>query len=155
MNEITYKCEPKEFHTKSEEEEKEEMANEVSYVTLRLYKIIFRFKTTVFCYLSGSPHTVNRKIFVVKIFSDSMGSAKIKRTNIMRIINANVVRGRLSENYLTRKLITLNIFDTKYYRFTVVANIANGYNFLGIMVLSGWYYTCTFVNVFTIMKLYG
>ena len=32
---------------------------------------------------------------------NSMGSAKIKRTNIMRIINANAVWGRLSENYLT------------------------------------------------------
>ena len=35
-------------------------------------------------------------------FSDSMESAKIKRTKIMRIINDNAVRGRLSENYLTR-----------------------------------------------------
>ena len=49
--------------------------------------------------------TVNRKIFVVKIFSDSMGCVKIKRTNIMHINNANTVRGRLSENCLTRKLI--------------------------------------------------
>ena len=45
-------------------------------------------------------NTVNRKMFVVKIFSDSMGSAKIKRMNIMHIINANVLRGRLSGNYL-------------------------------------------------------
>ena len=32
---------------------------------------------------------------------------------IMCIINANVVWGRLSENYLTQKLIARNIFDTK------------------------------------------
>ena len=40
-----------------------------------------------------------------------MASAKIKRTKIMRIINDNVVQGRLSENYLTRKFI---IYDAKY-----------------------------------------
>ena len=40
-----------------------------------------------------------------------MGNAKIKRTKIMRIINA---RGRLSENYLMQKFIARNIFDTKY-----------------------------------------
>ena len=45
--------------------------------------------------------TVNWEIFVVKIFSDSMASAKIKRMKIMRIINDNAVRGCLSENYLT------------------------------------------------------
>ena len=37
-------------------------------------------------------YTENCKIVIVKIFSDSMGSATIKRTNIMRIINANAVR---------------------------------------------------------------
>ena len=40
--------------------------------------------------------TVNREIFVVEKFSDSMASPKI-----MRNINDNAVRGRLSENYLT------------------------------------------------------
>ena len=50
------------------------------------------------------PCTVNREIFIVK-FSDSMASAKIKCTKIMRIINDNAVRGRLSENYLSRKFI--------------------------------------------------
>ena len=54
---------------------------------------------------------VNREIFV-KIFSDSMASAKIKHTKIMRTINDNVVRGRLSENYLTRKFIA-QIFVTR------------------------------------------
>ena len=43
--------------------------------------------------------TINCNIFVVKIFSDSMGSARIKRTNIILIINTNAVRGCLSENY--------------------------------------------------------
>ena len=38
----------------------------------------------------------------------------------MRTINDNVVQGRLSENYLTRKIIARNILDTKYSRFTVV-----------------------------------
>ena len=32
----------------------------------------------------------------------------------MRIINANVVRGHLSENYLTRKFIARNIRDLRY-----------------------------------------
>ena len=54
------------------------------------------------------------QIFIVKIFSDSMSSAKIKQTDIMRIINANAARGRLSENYLTRKLIARNITDLLY-----------------------------------------
>ena len=31
----------------------------------------------------------------------------------------NAVRGRLSENYLTRKFIARNICDTKYLQFTV------------------------------------
>ena len=48
-----------------------------------------------------------------------MASPKIKRTKIMRIINDNAVRGRLSENYLTRKFIARNICDAKYSRFTV------------------------------------
>ena len=60
--------------------------------------------------------TINHKILIVNLFSDSMGNAKIKRTKIMHIINANAVRGRLSENDLTQKFI---IFDTKYLRFTV------------------------------------
>ena len=53
--------------------------------------------------------TINRKIFVVKIFSDGMDNAKIIRTKIMHIINDNAVRGCLSENYLTRTFITQNI----------------------------------------------
>ena len=48
-----------------------------------------------------------------------MPSAKIKHTKIMRIINDNAVRGRLSENYLTRKFIARNICDTKYSQFMV------------------------------------
>ena len=48
-----------------------------------------------------------------------MASAKIKCVKIMRIINDNAVRGRLSENYLTRKFIARNICDAKYSRFTV------------------------------------
>ena len=57
---------------------------------------------------------VNREIFVVKIFSDSMASAKIKCMEIMRIINNNAVRGHLSENDLTRKFIARNICNAKY-----------------------------------------
>ena len=55
------------------------------------------FQTAV--YIRVQAH-VNRKIFVVEIFSDNTGSVKIKCTklNIMHIINVNVVRGRLSEN---------------------------------------------------------
>ena len=50
-------------------------------------------------------YTVNREYFDVKIFSDSMACAKIKRAKYMRNINDNAVQGRLSENYLTRKII--------------------------------------------------
>ena len=49
-------------------------------------------------------YTVNHEIFVFKIFLDSMRNVKIKCTKIMCIINV-VVRGRLFENYLTRKFI--------------------------------------------------
>ena len=49
--------------------------------------------------------TVNREYFNIKIFSDSMACVKIKRTKYMRNINNNAVQGRLSENYLTRKII--------------------------------------------------
>ena len=76
-------------------------------------------------YLSLTYIIVNRKIFVVKIFSDSMGRVKIKHMNIMCIINANAVRGHLSENYLTRKLIARTLFVANYYRSTVY------YNFFG------------------------
>ena len=48
---------------------------------------------------------VNRKYFDVKIFSDSMACAKIKRTKFMCNMNDNAVQGRLSENCLTRKII--------------------------------------------------
>ena len=46
-----------------------------------------------------------------------MASAKIKCMKIMRIINDNAVRGRLSENYLTRKFeifVTRNIRNLRY-----------------------------------------
>ena len=52
-----------------------------------------------------------------------MACAKIKRTKYMRNINDNAVQGRLSENYLTREIITWNILDTKYSRFTVLADL--------------------------------
>ena len=68
-------------------------------------------------------YTVDQEIFVVKIFSDSMVSLKIKNAKIMCTINNNAVRGHLSENYLTRKFITWNICDVKYSRFTVAAKI--------------------------------
>ena len=51
------------------------------------------------------PCTVSHEIFVVKIFSDNMASAKIKCTKIMCIIDDNVVQGRVSENDLTQKFI--------------------------------------------------
>ena len=50
-------------------------------------------------------YTVNHEYFDVKIFSDSMGCMKIKRTKYMHNINDNAVQVRLSENYLTRKII--------------------------------------------------
>ena len=48
--------------------------------------------------IAGSV-TVNREYFDVKIFSDSIACAKIKRTKYMRNINNNAVQGSLSENY--------------------------------------------------------
>jgi hypothetical protein len=56
--------------------------------------------------LATTCTTINCEIFVVKIFSDRLTSTKIKHTKIVHIINANAVRGRLSENYLTRKNCT-------------------------------------------------
>ena len=56
-------------------------------------------------YVFNIQYTVNHEYFDVKIFSDSMACAKIKRTKYMRNINDNAVQGRLSENYLTRKII--------------------------------------------------
>ena len=52
--------------------------------------------------------TVNREYFDVKIFSDSMTRAKIKRTKYMRDINDNAVQGRLSEN--------MKSYRMKYFR---------------------------------------
>ena len=65
---------------------------------------------------------VNREYFVVKIFSDSLYCAKIKRMKYVCNINDNAVQGRLSEIYLTWKFIAWNILDTKYLRFTVFKN---------------------------------
>ena len=42
-------------------------------------------------------YTVNREYFDVKIFSDSMAYAKIKRMKYMCDINDNVIQGRLSK----------------------------------------------------------
>ena len=83
--------------------------------------------------------TINREIFVLKIF---LASAKIKRTKIMHTINDNVVRGRLSENYLTRKFIaqifvTRNIHDLRYSR-----NVHKK-----VSLAKATRYTCTFSHV--------
>ena len=67
-----------------------------------------------------SSITVDREIFAVKIFSDSMASSKIKGAKIMRIINDSVVKACLSENYLTQKFIARNICNAKYSRITVL-----------------------------------
>ena len=58
---------------------------------------------------------------MLKYFRIAWAMRKLNTRNNMRIISANAVRGRLSENYLTRKFIAQNIFDTKYSRFTVPA----------------------------------
>ena len=57
------------------------------------------------CVSALEKSTVNREYFDVKIFSDSMACAIIKRTKYMRNINNNAVQGHLSENYLMRKII--------------------------------------------------
>ena len=49
----------------------------------------------------GRHNTVNREIFVVKIFLESMASPNIKHAKFTHIINDNAVRSRLSENYST------------------------------------------------------
>ena len=49
--------------------------------------------------------TVNREYFDVKIFRTAWLVRKLNaRNTCMRNINDNAVQGRLSENYLTRKL---------------------------------------------------
>ena len=55
-------------------------------------------------YVSHLFNTVNCEYFVVKIFSDSLPCVKIKHAKIHNI-DDNAVQGRLSENYLTRKLL--------------------------------------------------
>ena len=62
---------------------------------------------------------------MLKIFRIVWAVRKLNDTNIMRIINANAVLGRLSEKYLTRKIIARNIFDTKYSRTTVYSTYYN------------------------------
>ena len=52
----------------------------------------------------------------------SKNRSTVQSAKIMPIINDNVVRGRLSENYLTRKFIARNICDAKYSQFTVITN---------------------------------
>lgn len=58
-----------------------------------------------------------------KIFSDSIGNAKIKCIKIMCIINTNVAWGCLSENYLTQTFIARNISWHKI--FVIYGNIIN------------------------------
>ena len=43
----------------------------------------------------------------------------MRKLKCIRNINDIAVQGRLSENYLTQKIIARNILDTKYSRFTV------------------------------------
>ena len=57
---------------------------------------------SIMCHVKG--YTINREHFDVKMFSDSMACAKIKRTKYMRNINDNAVQGRLSENYLLHEI---------------------------------------------------
>lgn len=78
---------------------------------------------TIYSFTVYIPYTVDREIFAVKIFSDSMASPKIKHAKIMRTINDSAVRGRLSENYLTRKFIVRNICNAKYSRITVYTSL--------------------------------
>ena len=68
----------------------------------------------IHCAIYDNCYRKLHEIFIVKIFSDSMGNAKIKHMKIMRIINTNAVWGHLSENYLTQKYISTKCFDTKY-----------------------------------------
>ena len=64
-------------------------------------------------YLVSIYYNEKRENFIVKIFSDSMASPKIKHVKTMCIINDSAVRGRLSENYLIWKFheifVTWNI----------------------------------------------
>ena len=58
-----------------------------------------------------------------------MASPKIKHAKPVRIISDSVVRGRLSENYLTRKFIARYICNAKYSRITVYYYV-QGYIFI-------------------------
>lgn len=71
------------------------------------------------------PEVMLEKDFVVKIFLDSMASAKIKHTKkLVCIINYNVVWGHLPKNYFTQKFIVRSymctICDTTHLRFTAL-----------------------------------
>ena len=50
--------------------------------------------------------TVNREYFVVKYFQTAWLARKLNTRKYIRNINDNAVQGRLSENDLTRKIIT-------------------------------------------------
>ena len=61
-------------------------------------------------------NTVNRKYFDVKIFSDSMACAKIKRTKYMRNINDKCGTGSF-----VRKLFNTKYYRMKYFRHEIFA----------------------------------
>ena len=46
-------------------------------------------------------YTVNHEISLLKYFQIAWAMRKLNTRKIMRIVSANAVQGRLSENYLT------------------------------------------------------
>jgi hypothetical protein len=62
-------------------------------------------------------------ISLLKHFQTAWLMRKLSTRKYIRNINDNVVQGRLSENYVTRKIIARNILDTKYSLFTVHDNV--------------------------------
>ena len=71
-----------------------------------------------------SGYTVNiANISLLKYFRTAWLVRKLNAQKYIYTIDDNVVQGRSSENYLTRKIIARNILDTKYSRFTVMKNL--------------------------------
>ena len=80
---------------------------------------IFLFNYTKYMY--SILYTVNREYFVIKIFSDSLACAKIKRTKNIRNINDNAVHA----GSFVRKLFNMKIYRMKYFRHEIFAIYGN------------------------------
>ena len=99
-----------------------------AHVHVHVSKYLYHFQYT--CCFTVYSYIVNREIFAVKIFSQSVLATEIKHAKIKRIqlgkgsLTAKIKRiqlgkGSLTANLFTRKFTQRNIFNMKFLRFTV------------------------------------